>query len=278
MPLDRKKAVPGGLTCPGQAAQFDGYRVQNGERSSTDTSGTSIFDPVLCELVYRWFCPEGGKVLDPFAGGSVRGIVAAVLGREYVGIDLRPEQVAANVEQADVILQGAPISPRWIVGDSRRVVSLAPGEYDLLFSCPPYADLERYSDDPADLSTLDYPEFLEAYREIIAKSLSMLAPDRFAAFVVGDVRDRKGFYRGFVCDTVRAFEDAGARLYNEAVLVTAVGSLPIRVGKQFGNYRKLGKTHQQLLVFFNGDPATIPAIYGGDCEFGDLGDDNAAED
>lgn len=38
-------------------------------------SGTSIFDPVLCELAYRWFSPVGGLILDPFAGGSVRGIV-----------------------------------------------------------------------------------------------------------------------------------------------------------------------------------------------------------
>lgn len=30
--------------------------------------------PVLCELAYRWFCLAGGLVLDPFAGGSVRGI------------------------------------------------------------------------------------------------------------------------------------------------------------------------------------------------------------
>ncbi|HXF87125.1 MAG TPA: hypothetical protein VNK48_02075 [Xanthobacteraceae bacterium] len=44
-------------------------------------SGTSIFDPVLCEIAYRWFCPPGGSVLDPFAGGSVRGIVASRLGR-----------------------------------------------------------------------------------------------------------------------------------------------------------------------------------------------------
>ena len=61
--------------------------------------GTSIFDPVLCELIYRWFAPKAGVVLDPFAGGSVRGIVAARLGLTYVGIDLRAEQVAANREQ-----------------------------------------------------------------------------------------------------------------------------------------------------------------------------------
>ena len=36
-------------------------------------NGTSIFDPVVCELAYTWFAPVGGVVLDPFAGGSVRG-------------------------------------------------------------------------------------------------------------------------------------------------------------------------------------------------------------
>jgi hypothetical protein len=49
-------------------------------------AGTSVFDPVLCELACRWFSPPGGRVLDPFAGGSVRGIVAALLGRDYIGI------------------------------------------------------------------------------------------------------------------------------------------------------------------------------------------------
>jgi hypothetical protein len=76
-------------------------------------SGTSIFDPVLCEIAYRWFCPPGGTVLDPFAGGSVRGIVTARLGRPYVGIELRAEQVAANQAQAD--LAGDP-APREVAG------------------------------------------------------------------------------------------------------------------------------------------------------------------
>ena len=53
------------------------------------------------------------------------------------------------------------------------------------------------------------------------------------------------------------------RLYNEAVLITAVGSLPIRIGKQFGRYRKLGKTHQNVLVFYNGEPKAIPEVLGG---------------
>ena len=236
------------------------------------STGTSIFDPVLCEIAYRWFCPPGGAVLDPFAGGSVRGIVASKLGRPYTGIDLRAEQIDANRAQAEQIC-GDPM-PRWVCGDSREVVpalaqqGIAP-QFDFIFTCPPYADLEVYSDDPRDLSTFDYDEFRAAYASIIAGVCALLKSDRFAYFVVGDVRDTKGFYRNFPGHTIEAFEVAGLRLYNEAILVTAVGSLPIRAGKQFAATRKLGKTHQNCLVFVKGDPRKATEAIG-EVEFGEL--------
>ncbi len=221
---------------------------------SSQQTGTSIFDPVLCEVAYRWFSPPGGLVLDPFAGGSVRGIVAAKLGRHYLGVDLRAEQIAANNEQAETICRGDEFQPEWVVGDSRRIVALAQGaEADFVFSCPPYADLEVYSEDPADLSTLGYAEFRAAYFEIIKATCALLKPDRFACFIVGEVRDKKGAYYNFVGDTVEAFRAAGLDYYNEGILVTAVGSLPIRAGRQFAASRKLGKTHQNCLVFVKGN-------------------------
>ena len=259
LPLDRAKAqkMQAGRQAGRQAGMND-----NGE-----ATGTSIFDPVLCELAYRWFCPPAGLVLDPFAGGSVRGIVAARLGREYIGVELRPEQIAANKKQADRICAKGTM-PAWVEGDAQNLKTLCPDvAADFVFSCPPYADLEVYSDDPRDLSTMDYPAFVKAYRAIIAAAVGMLKPDRFACFVVGDVRDKKGFYRRFVSDTEQAFEDVGARLYNEAVLVTAVGSLPIRVGRMFESGRKLGKTHQNPLVFCKGDPKKATEAVG-PVEFG----------
>jgi hypothetical protein len=214
-------------------------------------SGTSIFDPVLCELAYRWFSPPSGVVLDPFAGGSVRGIVASHLGREYHGVELRAEQVTANQMQAGIAVD--PV-PQWYCGDSAEIREICTGlAADFIFSCPPYADLEVYSDDPRDLSVMDYDDFLAAYRKIISETCALLRPERFACFVVGDVRDKRGNYRNFVGDTVEAFRAAGLHYYNEAVLITAVGSLPIRVGKQFTASRKLGKTHQNILVFVKGD-------------------------
>jgi len=468
------------------------------------SSGTSIFDPVLCELAYRWFSPVGGRVLDPFAGGSVRGIVCAALGRHYTGVDLRAEQIEANRAQwpavaaqlgtpapraaeevpalavdeiegirvvrddrvlggtkrraldrlvagidadelvyatpaygfAQIALAGAcraagkkatifvaarsdrhprtqlaadlganivevkagrlnviqsrarkhceatgaylvpfgmddeifvdamaqeiaalpgeaptevwcvagsgtltralqrafpdaahhavqigrdpdvgeaklwkapeafeddatdpppfpscsnydakawrfirehaapgalfwnlgadmepqpafaPVEPVWHVGDSNKVLTddAVGGDFDFVFSCPPYGDLEVYSDDPDDISTLDMAGFDAIYAEIIAKAVARLADNRFACFVVGDYRDKRGIYANFVSKTIAAFEAAGAPLYNEAILITSVGSLPIRTAKQFRSTRKLGKTHQNVLVFVKGDP------------------------
>ena len=239
-------------------------------------TGTSIFDPVLCELAYRWWSPPGGLVLDPFAGGSVRGIVAVRTGRTYVGVDLRAEQVEANRAQAEQICRD-DMRPDWICADSRTIDALEIGPADMIFSCPPYADLEVYSDDPADLSTLAYDEFRQAYFEIIAKACAKLKADRFACFVVGDVRDPKGAYRNFVGDTVEAFRAAGLAFYNEAILVTACGSLALRAGRQFATTRKLGKTHQNVLVFVKGDPRKATQACG-EPEFGDIEDGEADAD
>lgn len=219
-------------------------------------SGTSIFDPVLCELCYRWFCPAGGEVIDPFCGGSVRGIVAAQCGLRYWGCDLRQEQVDANR------LQGAKICnsnvPLWETGDARNLLQREADHpfgftADFIFSCPPYFDLEVYSDLPEDLSNMSWSHFCVAYLDIIEKAALRLKNNRFACFVVGDMRDKEGRYRNFPGLTVECFLRAGLHLHNEAILVTSVGTLPIRAAAAFESARKLGKTHQNVLVFVKGD-------------------------
>jgi hypothetical protein len=242
-----------GLTYGTTIHPYDEY-VPDPEASQT---GTSIFDPVVCELCYRWFCPARGTILDPFAGGSVRGIVASVLGRFYIGIDLRPEQVKANKQQANLICHEEDM-PVWLCGDSQGlddILDNTNNSVDFVFSCPPYYDLELYSDNPNDLSNMEWGEFCIAYKKIIALAVDKLRDNRFACFVVGDLRDKDGVYRNLPSLTIKCFLEAGCDLYNEAVLVTAVGSLPLRVMRQFDVSRKLGRTHQSALFFVKGDPA-----------------------
>jgi DNA modification methylase len=232
-------------------------------KSAYDISnGTSIFDPVLCELAYLWFNVPKGKILDPFAGGSVRGIVAAKLGFEYLGNDLRKEQIEANRINATEVLRDSELYPVWTVGDSLNIDKIADGyEADMIFSCPPYADLEVYSDDERDISNMSYDDFIKIYREIIRKSCDKLKQDRFAVFVVGDVRDKTGFYYDFISDTKQAFINSGLKLYNELILVEMVGNLAMRAGRYMNGSRKVGKQHQNVLVFYKGNPKNIKQNY-----------------
>lgn len=213
---------------------------------SGGNSDVSIFDPALCEVLYNWFCVPGGTIFDPFAGGSVRGIVANYLGYKYTGVDIRQEQIYSNREQALDIL---PIDnqPQWYVGDSNIVLNEFTKQFDFVFSCPPYADLEVYSDLPGDISNKPYKQFLELYESIIQKSCKLLKNGGYACFVVGEVRDKKGDFIGFVPDTIKAFQKCGMKFYNEAILVS-LGSAAMRVN---GNMKsqKLVKVHQNVLIF-----------------------------
>ncbi len=220
----------------------------NLEKFNKKLSKISIFDATLCEVMYHWFCPSNGKILDPFAGGSVRGIVANYLDYQYTGIDIRKEQVDANIKQLEYIKMKN--NPEWIVGDSNVVLdTLLDETFDMVFSCPPYADLEVYSDLEGDISNMEYNDFIKAYRSIVAKSCAKLKPGGYAVFVVGEVRDKKGYYYGFVPDTISAFVDAGLKYYNEMVLVNCVGTAPIRAETLFGSSKKIIKLHQNVLCF-----------------------------
>ena len=224
---------------------------------SKTLTGTSIFDPVLCEIIYKWFNVHQGNIFDCFAGGSVRGIVAEKLGYKYTGIDLRKEQVEANILNANEL----NLNPTWICDDSLNAdLYVEDNSVDLLFSCPPYADLEVYSDDERDISNMDYEQFKDVYKKIIDIACKKVKDDRFAVFVVGDVRDKKGYYRNFVDYTKECFNNNGFMTYNEIILLEQLGTIPMRARLVFKK-RKVAKAHQNILIFYKGDINNIPCNY-----------------
>lgn len=240
----------------------EGYKA--GEEGMIEGTGTSIFDPVLAEICYRWFTPEGGKILDPFAGESTKGIVAGVLGYDYFGVEFRKEQVDENRQQAVKILtkeKEGEGNARWVQGDSATLSKYLPpkNKFDLVFTSPPYYDLEQYSDDSKDGSAKQtYEEFISWYETVFYQAVEALNTNRFLVVKVGEIRDKKtGAYRSFVPDNCALFTRLGLTYYNEMILVTAVGSLPVRITRQMASGRKIGKTHQNILVFYKGDPRGI---------------------
>ena len=65
----------------------DGFGVFEGE------AHFAVYPPKIIETPIQAGCPPGGIVLDPFMGSGTTAVVARQLGRDYLGIELRPEYV-----------------------------------------------------------------------------------------------------------------------------------------------------------------------------------------
>lgn len=235
-----------------------------------DIGTVSILDPVLCEVLLSWFGKQGGKCLDPFAGDTSFGFVAATKGFDFTGIELRPEQVAVNQNRCD------GMTARYICDDGQNVGKhIAPDSVDFLFSCPPYYDLEIYSDRADDASNQEtYEGFFKILDNAFSDAIKCLKDNRFAAIVVSNIRNKKtGFYRNFVDDVIRLFQRNGMEFYNDIILVDSLGSAPRRAAHNM-TYRKVVKVHQNVLVFYKGDVSKIKEVYPDE----DVFVDNFAED
>jgi hypothetical protein len=71
--------------------------------------------------------------------------------------------------------------------------------------------------------------------------------------------------------------DASLQIISSAYSSSSNGSLPIRVGRQFAASRKLGRTHQNVLVFCKGDPKRATEACG-QVEFGEIEEEAGEEE
>ena len=233
------------------------YRsVEGFSASREDENVGSVLDPVLSEIIIKWFGLEKSKMFDCFSGDTVFGYVSSYLGNTFKGIELRKSQVDFNNERT----KGFDAS--YICDDGRNILNhIEEKSQDLLFSCPPYFDLEVYSDLENDASNQkEYKDFISILDNAFSNSIKCLKENRFAVVVCGDVRDKKGNYYRFPDHIKEIFEKNNMPLYNELILIDPVGNLQMRVGK-YMEHRKVGKTHQNVLVFYKGNPKEIKNIY-----------------
>jgi len=217
-------------------------------------NGVSILDAVLVELMLKWFTEENYKTFDPFAGDTVFGFVSGYLNRPFEGIELRPEQVKFNQIQCD----RENLECKYICDTSENMDKYIKAESkDFMFTCPPYADLEKYSDLKDDLSNMSHKDFFKLLSKILGNTYKKLKNNRFACVVVGEVRDKNGIYISLVPKTIKYMLKAGFQYYNELILVNSVGTLPLRATRSMNAGRKVGKRHQNVLVFYKGDTKQI---------------------
>lgn len=220
--------------------------------SQTIQNGVSLFDPVLAEIICKWFTPyKGAKIFDCFAGDTLKGLVFAKCGYEFCGIELRQEQVDENNKQ--IANQELPI--RYICDDGQNVAKhFDEQSQDLLFSCPPYFNLEVYSDKENDASNQkDYYDFVNILKKAFGDAYKCLKDNRFAVIVCGTVRSKKdGSILDMPRDVEKIFTDLGASFLTEFIYAEMLTSASLRAN-MFAKTRKPCKTHQNVLVFYKGN-------------------------
>lgn len=202
----------------------------------------SKFSPRLCELIYNWYCPDGGSILDPFAGGAVRGFVASKLGYNYTGIDIRKEAIEENIYHVN------SNSCKYICGDSNETLDTITQQFDIVISCPPYYDTEVYSDIDGDISNMNYAMFSSIYKRIMTKAFSKVRMGGYGCVIIGDVRDKNGFMLPFEALTTEAAKDSGMGMNDKIILRKPIGNKMLLTNRHMNN-RKVTRIHEYLLVY-----------------------------
>ncbi|MEO6605763.1 MAG: hypothetical protein ABIN55_09135 [Aeromicrobium sp.] len=211
----------------------------------------SVLDPVACEVILRFFTPNGGKVYNPFGGGVQFGFVAGASGYRYLASEIRQNQCDANnalCSEFDGV--------EWVQSDSS---TFDPGEpVDLVFSCPPYYRVEKYVDydgaSPAgEINSLSsYVTFRDTLFTGYEMALSRLADDRFFVVMTGDSRDSKGGYHCHESETELWMKDHGLSVYNKVIYLEAEFTRLAQAKKTL-DMRKFPKREQKIIVGYKGD-------------------------
>jgi len=186
------------------------YGIRKTVCSLRGTQRVSNFRPTVAKTIYDIFKPR--LTVDFSAGWGGRMLGAMAAGVPYVGIDPHKAAVENNLRLRESLLDSCSrLSQVDLIVDRAEAV-LGQGRWrpDLIFTSPPYFDVEKYAGGDPDQSHTRYPELEGWYqgflRVCIEGSYHDLADNGFLVLNVnGDMGER----------TVALALEAGFRLLDE---------------------------------------------------------------
>lgn len=217
----------------------------------------SVLDPVACEVILRFFMPKDGrKVYNPFGGGVQFGFVSADYGYDYTASEIRQNQCDAN----NAICAKLKGSAKWIRSDSSTFEpDFRP---DLVFTCPPYYQVEDYLDydgnpPPGELNSLPtYEQFRDTLFAGYKKAIDALNDDCFFVVMTGDSRDKKGAYYCCEAEHELFFKQQGLSVYNKIIYLECEFTRLAHAKKTL-HQRKFPKREQKIIVAYKGNLKNI---------------------
>ena len=204
----------------------------------------SEFHAGIAESIVRYWSLPGAKVVDPFAGRVTRAVVTNRLGREYHGYEITPNTYKRALAHFDKL----GISPNLYLSDGTKLFN-TPDEFsDLILTCPPYYNIEKYESVDGQLSdSKTYGEFMKMIDVCAENCYRVARPGSFCVWVVADFRDG-GSLIDFHGDTTQSFKKAGW-LYHDIIIMENISPFAALTQYQSACKRYTPKTHEYILVF-----------------------------
>jgi DNA modification methylase len=217
----------------------------------------SEFHAGMAEHIIKYWSMPGAKVVDPFAGRATRAVVTTMLGRDYYGYEITPNthrRVNAHFDKLG-------IKPMVYMSDG-TLLKETPDEFaDMIFTCPPYYNIEKYESVDGQLSDLkDYDSFMDMIGVCAHNCYRVAKPGSFCVWVVGDFR-AGGVLYDFHGDTTRAFKEAGFD-YHDIIIMENISPFALFTQYQSACKRYVPKTHEYVLVFRKPGEYIIPDYCG----------------
>lgn len=205
---------------------------QGAVSSRADYSNFPVEVNRLCWELYLRNC---STVFDPFAGWGERAAMAREMNRKYIGYDISP----VAIENAHRVY-----GVENTLADS---ASTLPPMYDGLLTCPPYWNLEKYSNAGLD-SIKTWDRFLIEYESLFTHVYKFASPGAVFCLMVCDWRS-KGKYFDLAWHTQRIFKYLGAETQDQLVVSRkGISKIKVMIPQAVTNGYVV-KVHESLMVF-----------------------------
>lgn len=122
-----------------QVPPYTADKIRQGLNVTKLAPKVSVFKPSTGIYLINKYLNNYNEIFDPFSGFSGRMLAAVKCNKKYIGQDINQK----HVEESNNIISDFKISLASIV---QKDILESSGEYDCLFTCPPYENIELWND------------------------------------------------------------------------------------------------------------------------------------
>ena len=212
----------------------------------------SEFNPTVAKNIISFWSNPGDIIFDPFSGRT-RALVSYAMNRIYVGCEISLDVInymkqkfnEYDLYNKDNFLVDVVHDDCINIDNHYKDI-----KFNMIFSCPPYWNLEKYQSCNGQLSDIkDYDIFLEELYQRLSIAIKVLKKDKYMCIVVGDFR-RNTQYVTFHADLLERMRDNNSLKLHDVIVMQ---NMPFHTAAfYFGSkkkYKYTAKAHEYLLIW-----------------------------